>query len=72
MGYGADGHGYWTMRFKILMTRENGEVVAQASKEYAVYRPKPTWVELDLDEIWKSILVYELKMARTQDMNEHI
>jgi xylulokinase len=53
-----------TTRLKIVMIRPNGEVVAQASREYAVYRPNPTWVELDLDEIWKSMLVETRRLVK--------
>jgi len=54
-----------TTRFKIIMTRPNGEVVAEAYREYPVYRPKPTWVELDLDEIWRSILVETRRLVKS-------
>jgi xylulokinase len=54
-----------TTGFKILLTRPNGEVVAKAYREYPVYRPKPTWVELDLDEVWRSIIVQTRRLVRS-------
>jgi len=54
-----------TTGFKIVMTRPNGEVVAQAYREYTVYRPKPIWVELDLDEIWRSILLETRRLVKS-------
>lgn len=54
-----------TTGFKILLTRPNGEVAAKAYGEYSVYRPKSTWVEVDLDEVWSSILVQMRRLVKS-------
>jgi xylulokinase len=59
-----------TTRFKVVMTRPSGEVLAQASREYAVHRPKRTWVELDLEEIWKSILLETRRLVKSTPREE--
>ena len=46
-----------TTGFKILLTRPNGQVLAKTYGEYSIYKPRSTWVEVDLDEVWSSILV---------------
>lgn len=54
-----------TTRVKVLLQRPNGEVVASGFREYSVHRPKPTWVEVDLDEIWRIILLETRKLVRS-------
>lgn len=53
-----------TTRFKILMTRPNGEVVAESYRDYPIYRPEPTWAEVDLEEIWTSILAETRRLIK--------
>ena len=53
-----------TTGFKILLTRPNGRVLAKAYGEYSVYRPRSTWVEVDLDEVWTSILVQMRRLVK--------
>lgn len=54
-----------TTGFKILLTRPDGEVLAKAYGEYSVYRPRSTWVEVDLDEVWGSILVQMRRLVKS-------
>ncbi len=44
-----------TSSCKLAVFRENGEVVATASEQYAVYYPKKGWVEQNPEDWWKAV-----------------
>jgi len=41
---------------KVIVARPDGEIVAQEYREYIYHRPKPGWVELDVDYLWNLVM----------------
>ena len=41
---------------KVMLFREDGTIVAQSYREFSFITPQPGWLEIDPEQIWKSVL----------------